>query len=289
MPDRKATRPVQVGEITIGPTHPLAIIAGPCALESREIAFRTCERMTELARAFDLPYIFKASYAKANRTSGEAYAGPGIDRGLALLAEVKARFDAPILTDVHEVADVDAAQEVADVLQIPAFLCRQTDLARACGASGRPVNVKKGQFLAAEDMVQIARKIESGGGSQVLFTERGTFFGYHDLVVDMRGLVVMRRTGYPVVYDATHSVQRPGRGGTVSGGNPEFILPLARAAVALGVDALFFETHPDPPNALCDPASQLSLSLAEELLRQVTTLHAASGEVRAGAPEEAGG
>ncbi len=261
----------KTGDIYVGDGN-LLFIAGPCVIESEEITFEVAERLEKLKEKYSLQLIFKSSYLKANRTSIDSFTGPGLDKGLEILQAVKDKFGLPVLTDVHSAADVNPASEVADFLQIPAFLCRQTDLAVAVGNSGKAVNIKKGQFMAPEDMANIARKIESTGNKKIMLTERGTSFGYHNLVVDFRSFVIMRKLGYPVIYDATHSVQIPGGLGNASGGNPEFIIPLAKAAVACGIDGLFFETHPEPSQALCDADCQLPLSQAEELIKAVLSI-----------------
>jgi 2-dehydro-3-deoxyphosphooctonate aldolase (KDO 8-P synthase) len=235
----------------------LLIVAGPCVVESAEMCLVVAARLKAACAARQLPFVFKASYRKANRSSGRSFAGPPLDEALAALARVKRELEVPVLTDVHEVAEVGMATEVADALQIPAFLCRQTALLEAAAASGRAVNVKKGQFVAPGDMRNAIDKITAAGGTRIMLTERGTTFGYGDLVVDMRSLVVMRELGWPVLYDATHSLQRPG--GTETGGDRRFALPLLRAAVACGVDGVFFEAHPDPAHALSDSATQLPL------------------------------
>lgn len=264
-------RQARIGAIPAGAGAPLVLIAGPCVVENREILFRTAEKLKALSLELDIPLVFKSSFRKANRTSLSGFTGLGMDEALALLAEVKRAFALPVLTDIHTESDAAIAAEVADALQIPAFLSRQTDLLLAAGGTGRAVNIKKGQFLAPEDMKYAAEKVESTGNRNVLLCERGTTFGYHDLVVDMRSLVILRSLGFPVVMDATHAVQIPGSGG-VSGGRPEFIFPLARAAAAVGIDALFIETHPDPARALSDAASQLPLALVAPLLRQVRAI-----------------
>jgi 2-dehydro-3-deoxyphosphooctonate aldolase (KDO 8-P synthase) len=238
--------------------------------------FATAERVKNICEKFNIPLIFKSSYKKANRTSVSGFSGIGIDEALTILEAAKKQFGLPIVTDVHSVDEINAAAQVADMLQIPAFLCRQTDLLLAAGSSGRAVNIKKGQFLAPDDMKYPIEKVASTGNKNILVTERGTTFGYHNLVVDMRGLTIMRTFGYPVVLDATHSVQLPSGAGGQSGGEPEFIFPLARAGAAVGIDALFIETHPDPSHAMSDAASQLSLDRLELLLRQVTAIDAAS-------------
>ena len=260
---------VRIDNIEIGKGSRLALISGPCVIESEKIVLQTCEKIKEMTSKLKIPFIFKSSYSKANRLNIKSYSGPGLSKGLGILKKVKKEFDVPILTDIHNPDEAEPVSEVADVLQIPAFLCRQTDLVLAAAKTGKAVNVKKGQFMAPEDMGSIAQKIESAGNHNVLLTERGTFFGYHNLVVDMRSLVIMRNSGYPVVFDATHSLQLPGSGGGVSGGQPQFILPTARAAVACGCDALFIEAHPDVKNALCDKGSMLPLDKLEELLTQV--------------------
>lgn len=263
---------VKVGDFAIGEGNQLALIAGPCVIESEEIAFKTCERIREIASRQEVPFIFKSSYSKANRLKIDSYSGPGLDEGLKILDKTKKEFGVPVLTDIHNPDEALPVSQVADVLQIPAFLCRQTDVVLAAAKTGKPINIKKGQFMAPEDMLPIAQKAESVGNRNVLLTERGSFFGYHNLVVDMRSLKIMRSLGYPVVFDATHSLQLPGSQGGSSGGQPGFIIPLARAAVACGCDALFLETHPDVQNALCDKDSMLPLDRLEELLVQVKTI-----------------
>jgi 2-dehydro-3-deoxyphosphooctonate aldolase (KDO 8-P synthase) len=255
-----------IGNVQAGGGAPLFLVAGPCVLESEELADRVCGEAAGIAARLGIGYIFKASYDKANRQSHSSFRGPGIDRGLEMLSRIRERHSVPVLTDVHSPEEAFRAAEVVDVLQIPAFLCRQTDLAHACGMTGKPVFVKKGQFMAPEDMLSIARKVEEGGSDRVTLVERGTTFGYHDLVVDMRSLAVMSGLGCPVVFDCTHSVQRPGGGGERSGGDPRFIGTLARAAVGAGVDGVFVETHPDCANALCDASTMLPLDRLEELL-----------------------
>lgn len=264
-----------VGNIPVGGGSPLVLIAGPCVVENRPMVMRTARTIQRLARRHRLPWIFKASYRKANRTSGRSFTSIGIAEALEILADVRRELNVPVLTDVHSPEEVRQAARVADVLQIPAFLCRQTDLLRAAGESGKVVNIKKGQFLAPEDMALAAEKVALTGNNNIMLTERGTTFGYHNLVVDMRSLAIMRRTGYPVVLDATHSVQLPGGARTRSGGQPEFIFPIARAGVAAGCDALFIETHPNPPKALSDAASQLSLKNLDALIRQALAVDAA--------------
>ncbi len=265
---------VLLRDITVGGGAPLCLIAGPCVIESRELVLRTADRIAEISRRLGMPALFKSSFEKANRTSIDAFTGLGRDEALRLLEEAGRASGLPLLTDVHTVDDVTAAASVVDVLQIPAFLSRQTDLLLAAGSSGKAVNIKKGQFMAPDDMRHAADKVSSTGNANILLCERGSSFGYHDLIVDMRGLVMMRALGYPVVMDATHAVQIPSRGGT-SGGRREFILPLARAAAAVGIDALFLETHPDPEHALSDAGSQLPLDQLEAVLRQVIAVDAA--------------
>ena len=245
-------REVAIGPVRIGGGRPLALIGGPCAIESEKHALLTAERLATIAADHGVPFVYKSSYDKANRSSLRGYRGPGLREGLRILARVKAAVGVPVLSDVHQVAEVGPAAEVLDVLQIPAFLCRQTDLVVAAGRTGRPVNVKKGQFLAPGDMRNVAEKITACGNPDVLLTERGTSFGYHNLIVDMRGLVEMRALGFPVVFDATHSVQLPGGAGDRSGGERHYVPALARAAVAVGIDALFMEMHEDPDRTLED-------------------------------------
>lgn len=265
---------VQIDGLQIGNSAPLVLIAGPCVVESRDLVLRTAEHVRTTAERYKTPVIFKSSYRKANRTSGKSFVGIGDDEALGILAEVKRLFGMPILTDIHSEAEAATAAAVADVLQIPAFLCRQTELLHAAGQTGKAVNIKKGQFLAPADMKHAAEKVEQSGNKKILFTERGTTFGYNNLVVDMRGLKIMADLGYPVVLDATHSVQLPGaeKSAAQTGGQPEFIFPLARAGTAVGIAGLFVEVHPNPAAALSDAASQLSLSLLDELLRQVTAI-----------------
>ena len=258
--------------ITIGDGK-LVLIGGPCMAESLDVCMETAEFLAELCRKLDVQYIFKASYDKANRSSGASRRGPGRKAGLAFLAAVKERVGVPVLTDVHESAEVAEVAEVADILQIPAFLCRQTDLLQAAGRSGRPVNIKKGQFMAPEDMQGAVEKVRMTGNNQVMLTERGSSFGYHNLVVDFRSLPVMRSFDVPVIFDATHSVQLPGGLGNASGGRREFIFPLARAAAAVGIDGIFCEVHPDPVHALSDGPNSLDFAGAEKILTKVKVLH----------------
>lgn len=250
-----------------GLQHPFFLIAGPCVIESEQLAVDTAGSLAEITTELGIPFIFKSSYDKANRTSGQSYRGMGLDEGLKILDHVRQQVGVPILTDVHNAADVKTVAEVVDVLQTPAFLCRQTDLIEAVGACGKPVNIKKGQFLSPQEMTQVASKaIAAGGKGRVMVCERGVSFGYNNLVVDMRSLAIMRNTGCPVVFDVTHSVQQPGGQGTHSGGNREYIPVLARAAVAVGVSGLFMETHPDPDKALSDGPNSWPLHRMKELL-----------------------
>lgn len=266
---------VQITErLTVGAGQPLTLIAGPCVVENEKMILHTAESIAKTVRDLPVQFIFKASYKKANRSSLKGFSGIDFAQALGILEKVRREFNLPVLTDIHNELEAPVVAEVAEVLQIPAFLCRQTDLLLAAGRTGRAVNIKKGQFLAPEDMQNAAEKIAGTGNTRILLTERGTTFGYRNLVVDMRGLVIMARSGYPVVYDATHSVQIPGGEGSASGGQPEFILPLARAALATGaVSALFMEVHPDPPNALSDARSQLALEKFPEAIRQLVDLY----------------
>lgn len=260
---------VKVGSFEIGGGRPLAVIAGPCVIESRESALRHASLLKEITDRVGFPFIFKSSYDKANRSAVDSYRGPGLVKGLEILTEVKKKTGVPILTDVHEKEQVASVQEVADVLQIPAFLCRQTDFVVAVAKSGRVVNIKKGQFLAPWDIGNVVAKVVSTGNDQVMLTERGVSFGYNNLVSDMRSLVVMRELGYPVVLDATHSLQLPGGLGKASGGERKYIGALARAGAAVGIDALFMEVHEDPDRALSDGPNSLPLNKVEGLLRVV--------------------
>lgn len=263
---------VRVGNLAIGGNNPLVLIAGPCVIESREHCHNMAVKLMECAARYEIPFIFKASYDKANRTSVHSYRGPGLAKGIGILAELKENFGCPILCDVHTPDEARVAAEVLDILQIPAFLCRQTDLIVAVAERGKPVNVKKGQFLAPWDMNNIIGKIESTGNTQILVTERGFSFGYNYLVADMRSLVILRSYGYPVVFDATHSVQMPGGMGTSSGGERQFVPYLARAASAVGIDALFVEVHDDPDNALSDGPNMLHLNSLALLIEQVKAI-----------------
>lgn len=263
---------IKVDNITLGEGFPLVLIAGPCVVEGRDMILKTAGKIQQIARQYGIPFIFKSSYKKANRTSTSSFSTLGQDKALSILAEVKREFGVPLLTDIHSPEEAEGAAVVADVLQIPAFLSRQTELLQAAGRTGKVVNIKKGQFLAPSDMKHAVAKVNATGNKRVMLTERGTTFGYHDLVVDMRSLAIMRETGCPVVLDATHSIQLPGSGRSQSGGEPEFIFPIARAGVAAGCDALFVETHPNPARALSDAASQLKLDLLGDLLKQVVEI-----------------
>ena len=265
---------VTIGSIPCGGNHPLVLIAGPCVIESRDSALRHAELLRGAADRLGVPFIYKSSYDKANRTSSSSFRGLGMEEGLRILAEVKREVGVAVLTDVHAPEEATAAAEVVDILQIPAFLCRQTDLLLAAGHSGRVVNIKKGQFLAPWDMTHAAEKVASTGNRTILLTERGASFGYNNLVSDFRSLPIMARTGYPVIYDATHSVQLPGGQGSSSGGQREFIAPLARAAVAVGIDGLFMEVHEEPTRALSDSATVFPFAHLESLLRVLLALDA---------------
>ncbi len=261
-------RKINAGNVEIGGDR-LAILAGPCALESLELGLETGAEMKRLCEKYGFGYVFKASYDKANRTSISSYRGPGLAKGLEQLAEIKERLDVPVVTDIHEAWQALLAGEVADIIQIPAFLCRQTDLLVAAAKTGKVVNIKKAQFMAPEDMKSAAAKCRETGNSDVMLCERGTEFGYHELSVDMRSLAVMRGLGCPVCFDATHSVQKPGGSGTSSGGDRRFVLPLIRAALAIGIDALFMEVHPDPANAKSDGANMIPLAKMDYVLSQI--------------------
>jgi 2-dehydro-3-deoxyphosphooctonate aldolase (KDO 8-P synthase) len=268
------TREVEVGSIRVGGTQPLVLIAGPCVIESEAHALGLAEAVAKIAAELRVPYIFKASYDKANRTSLSSYRGPGVAEGLRVLRKVRETLRLPVLTDVHEAAQVLAAAEVADVLQIPAFLSRQTDLIVAAARAGRAVNLKKGQFLAPWEMAHAVEKVRSAGNHRILLTERGASFGYQNLVVDMRSFPILRKLGCPVIFDVTHSVQLPGGQGKGSGGQPEFIEPLARAGVAAGVDGVFLEVHEEPARALSDGANALRLDDLPGLLEKLLALSA---------------
>ena len=268
----KVTQPISVGPFDIGGNSPLVLIAGPCVIESEKIVLDIAEKLKQITEDLRVPFIFKASYDKANRSSIKSFRGPGLKEGLKILQKLKTDLDIPILSDVHKEEEVLPAAEVLDILQIPAFLCRQTDLLVKAANTGKPINVKKGQFMAPWDMKNVVNKLEESGNKNILLTERGVTFGYNNLVVDMRSLVLMRDYSYQVVFDSTHSLQQPGGKGTVSGGQREMVPDLARGAVAVGCDALFMETHPDPDQALSDGPNMLKLDLLPELLEQLVTL-----------------
>lgn len=271
-------RDVELGGFLGGGVHPHFLIAGPCVMESEDLVLDTAFQLADLARSMGFPYIFKSSYDKANRSSIHSYRGPGIQEGLALLGKVREKVQVPVLTDVHSVEDVRQAGEVVDIVQIPAFLCRQTDLLVAAAQTGKAVNVKKGQFLSPWDMSNVVKKLEESGTRRILLTERGFSFGYNNLAVDMRSLPVMRELGYPVVFDATHSVQLPGGGGTRSTGQRAFIVPLVRAAVAAGCDGFFMEVHPNPDEALSDGPTMIPLNKMKVLLEELRKLCEVSGK-----------
>jgi len=258
---------VDIKDFSVG-NNELVLMAGPCVIENDgTTAFRTAEKLKEITSELKIPYIFKASYDKANRTSLESYRGPGIDKGLEILAKIKKDFNLPIVTDIHTPEEADQAREVVDIMQIPAFLCRQTDLLVAAAKTGKVVNIKKGQFLAPNQVEQAACKVKASGNDKILITERGTCFGYGNLVSDMRAIPIIQGLGYPVIFDATHSVQLPGGAGTTSSGQREFVSTLTKAALAAGADGLFMEVHPDPENALSDGANMIPLNDVSDLLK----------------------
>jgi len=268
------TRSFTAGKVRFGTGAPFFLIAGPCVIESEAHAMMMAEKLSAVAAELGIPYIFKASYDKANRSSGSSFRGPGLKKGLGILAKIKKRTGLPILSDVHDVSQVDPAAEVCDVLQVPAFLCRQTDLLVAVGKSGRVANLKKGQFLSPSEMKNAVEKVASTGNEKIILTERGASFGYQNLVVDMRSFPIMKKLGYPVVFDVTHSVQLPGGEGKSSGGQPEFIEPLARAGTAVGVDGIFLEVHDNPAKALSDGTNALPLRQFRPLLQKLLRLAA---------------
>ena len=277
---------VHVGPVVFGGSKQLTLIAGPCAIEDEALTLRIAEGLKEITRELGCELIFKASYDKANRTSVTSFRGLGVERGLRILERVNKEFELPIISDVHDVSQVEAAAEVLDILQIPAFLCRQTDLLVAAGKTGKPINLKKGQFLAPWDVEHGVKKIESTGNSQIILTERGATFGYNNLVTDMRSLVIMREMGYPVVFDATHSVQLPGGAGGSSSGQREYVGALSRAAAATGIDGLFWEVHENPDQALCDGANSLPLKQVKSLLRQILEFDAIFKRADAGKTDD---
>jgi len=251
---------------------PFVVIAGPCVIESERSAFALAGKLKKITKSLKVPFIFKASYDKANRSSVNSYRGPGIEDGLKILAKIKEEFQIPVLTDVHDESQAAMAARVVDIIQIPAFLSRQTDLIKACAKTGKPVNIKKGQFLAPQDMFNVIKKCEYYGNKNISLTERGASFGYNNLVVDFRGLEIMKQSGYPVIFDATHSVQLPGGAGNKSSGNREFVLPLAKAAAAVGIAALFLEVHENPDKALSDGANSVNFKYFEEIIKKVKTI-----------------
>lgn len=271
------TRKVAVtDDVQIGAGLPFALMAGPCVIENIDLCRTICKEVQRITRELGIPYIFKASFDKANRTSVQSFRGDGIQAGLDVLAAIKSEFDVPVVTDVHQADQCSAAGQVVDVIQIPAFLCRQTDLLIAAGETGKVVNIKKGQFMAPEDIAQAVRKVESTGNNRILVTERGVSFGYHNLVVDFRSLPIMASSsGVPVVFDATHAVQQPAAQGHATGGTREYVPHLAKAAMAVGVDALFLEVHPDPKNAMSDAATVLDLADLPALLATLKRIEAA--------------
>ena len=272
------SRPGNQGPIQVGPGHSFLLIAGPCVLESEELAREVAAALKEIAERLAISLVFKSSFDKANRTSLDSYRGPGMDEGLKILADIRQDYNIPVISDIHETQQVEAASAVLDVLQIPAFLCRQTDLLVAAAGSGKTINLKKGQFVAPWDMANAVNKIRASGNKNLMLCERGFALGYNNLVVDMRALPVMRSMGCPVIFDATHSVQLPGGAGTSSGGQREFIPPLARAAVAAGLDGIFMEVHPRPEKALCDGPNSMPLNRVESLLETLLKIHALVSE-----------
>jgi 2-dehydro-3-deoxyphosphooctonate aldolase (KDO 8-P synthase) len=266
-------KPIKIDNFSIGQGHPLVLIAGPCVIEDYETTREIAAYLKEATDKLEMPLIFKASFDKANRTSVTAFRGPGLTEGLRVLGEIKKEFGLPILSDVHRISEISAAARVLDIIQIPAFLCRQTDVIVEVANSGRIVNIKKGQFLAPWDIVNVVEKITSTGNRRILITERGAMFGYNNLVVDFRGFMIMRQTGYPVIFDATHSVQLPGGAGKSSAGDREYAPMLARAAVAAGVDGVFMEVHTNPGKALCDGPNSLKLDTIDNLLSRLKTIH----------------
>lgn len=266
--------PVNVGQVPIGGDAPLALLAGPCVIEDLDMTLRIAEALKQICQQVDVGLVFKASFDKANRSSVEAFRGPGLDEGLKILQQVKQQLELPVVTDIHDASQVVPAAEVVDILQIPAFLCRQTDLLLAAGRSQKVVNVKKGQFMAPWDMANVVDKIKTTGNEQIILTERGASFGYNNLVTDMRSLTLMREMGCPVIFDATHAVQLPGGQGTSSGGQRQFVGSLSRAAVATGIDALFWEVHPEPEKARCDGPNSLPLDQVAAQLAQMKAIDA---------------
>jgi 2-dehydro-3-deoxyphosphooctonate aldolase (KDO 8-P synthase) len=272
------SRPGNQEPINVGAGHPFLLIAGPCVLESEELAREVAAALKEIAARLAISFVFKSSFDKANRTSLDSYRGPGLEEGLRILADIRQDYNVPVISDIHETQQVDAVSGVLDVLQIPAFLCRQTDLLVAAARSGKAINLKKGQFVSPWDMANAVNKIRATGNKNLMLCERGFALGYNNLVVDMRSLPVMRSLGCPVIFDATHSVQLPGGAGGSSGGQREFIPPLARAAVAAGLDGMFMEVHPRPEKALCDGPNAMPLDRVESLLKTLLKIHAVVSE-----------
>ena len=268
-------RQIKIGNINIGDKNPLVLIAGPCVIESEKHCLDTAKQIKDITQELHIPFIFKSSFDKANRLSIDSYRGPGLKKGLEVLHKIKQRLHIPILSDIHCSKDIAEASQVLDIIQIPAFLCRQTDIVVAVALTGKVINIKKGQFLAPWDMLPIIKKIESTGNKSILITERGVCFGYNNLVSDFRSLGIMREFGYPVIYDATHSVQLPGGKGKISGGQREFVAGLSRAAVAFGCDGLFLEVHPKPDKAPCDGPNMINLKQLEKLLKQIKRIEKA--------------
>ncbi|CAM3954829.1 3-deoxy-8-phosphooctulonate synthase [Mesobacillus thioparans] len=260
--------------IVFGGNNPFVLLAGPCVIENEDLVLSTAEKLKEITTKLNIPFVFKSSYDKANRSSIHSFRGPGLEKGLEILAKVKEQFDVPVVSDIHDQYQAEAAGEVLDIIQIPAFLCRQTDLLVAAAKTNKIVNVKKGQFLAPQDMKNVITKLEEAGNDKILLTERGSTFGYNNLVVDMRSLVMLRELGALVVFDATHSVQIPGGNGTTTGGKREFVPYLSRAAAAVGIDSLFMETHPDPDNAKSDGPNMVKLDNLEEVLKPIIEIDA---------------
>lgn len=267
------TREIHIENAKLGGANPLFIIAGPCVIENEDIVFSTAEKLKEITKKIGLTFVFKSSYDKANRTSLSSFRGPGLEKGLEILYHIKKKLNIPVISDVHSIEQIKPASEVLDILQIPAFLCRQTDLIVTASKTGKPVNIKKGQFVAPWDVKNIIDKFISTGNNNVLITERGTSYGYNNLVVDFRGIPIIRSFGYPVIFDVTHSLQLPSGRGSCSGGQREFAEPLAKAAVAVGVDGLFMEVHPEPEKALCDGPNMIKLDKVEKLITKLKAVN----------------
>lgn len=267
---------IHIGDITVGPGQPFILIAGPCVIENAETTLSIASCLKNITRDLDIPFLFKSSYDKANRTSIDSFRGPGISKGLNILKEIKDQLHIKILSDVHRISEIDQAVQVLDVIQVPAFLCRQTDFLLEIARTGKPVNIKKGQFMAPWDMANVVEKVTSAGNHQILLTERGTMFGYNNLTVDFRGIKIMQDIGFPVIFDVTHSVQLPGGSGTSSGGQREFAPLLAKAGIAAGANGIFMEVHLDPANALCDGPNSLRLDALSEMLIQLKAIHRAA-------------